>query len=199
VEAAVNGFDQALLLWLNGLAGDARVFDSLMRIIASDYLMPLVFSAALAALWFAAKSSSDRPGFQRAALVGISSVGLSNVAVWLLNISWHRPRPFELLPGDVNLLFYPPTDPSFPANAVAVGFAAGAAAWMVSRRLGIALCVAALLLGFSRVYAGVFWPTDIFGGAAVGVLVTWGTVWLGRVLEPFPAIATRLARAIGLG
>jgi undecaprenyl-diphosphatase len=195
----VNPVDREVTLWLNGFAGRSDVFDSLVRALASDYLMPLVFSATLAALWFTGRTAEQRHSRQMITLIGISAVGLSNIAVFVLNISWYRERPFVPLGDQLELLFYPPTDPSFPANAVAVGFAAAAAAWMASRPLGLALGVAALLLGVSRVYAGVFWPTDIAGGAVVGVLVTWGTYWLGRVLEPLPTLAIRLARAIGLG
>jgi undecaprenyl-diphosphatase len=198
VEAEVNPFDRELLVWLNGLSGRFQPFDDLMRVMASDYLMPLVFSVALVGLWFAGRGREKRERYQMSALVGMGAIGLANVAVWLLNISWARPRPFAVLGDELDLLFYPPTDPSFPANAVAVGFAAGSAAWRASPRLGATVCTAAALLGFSRVFAGVFWPTDIIGGAAVGVLVTWGAVWLGRVLEPLPTLAIRLGRALGL-
>lgn len=194
----MNEFDRTILLWLNGLTGSFKQFDDLMRVVASDYLIPLALSVVLVGTWFAAKRAEDRPRFQRAALVGISSVGLTNVVVWLLNTSLQRERPFVPLGDELNLLFYSPTDPSFPANAVAVGFAAGSAIWAVNRRLGIVVCIVATIFGFSRLYAGVFWPTDIVGGAVVGVLVTWGTAWLGRFMEPLPTLAVRLARAIGL-
>ncbi|MEX0762601.1 MAG: phosphatase PAP2 family protein [Dehalococcoidia bacterium] len=195
----MNPFDTNIILWLNGQAGKFQVFDDLMRIIASDYLMPLVFSAAMLALWFAGRTRRERFRFQMAMLIGISAIGISNLLVMLLNLAWDRPRPFVHLGDELTLLFYPPTDPSFPANPVAIGFAAGAAAWMVNRKLGIALFMAAAVYGFSRVYAGVFYPTDIIGGAAVGVAATWLTAFLGRVLQPIPALAIRLARAFALG
>ncbi len=194
----MNPFDREVLLWLNGLTENSGFLDGVMRLVASDYLMPLAFTACLAGLWFAGRTRAERFNYQMAALVGASSVGISNVAVWLLNLAWARPRPFTVLPDEINLLFYPPTDPSFPANPVAVGFAAGSTVWRVNRKLGAAICMAAALFGFSRLYAGVFWPTDIVGGAVVGVLVTQFTVWLGRSLEPLPTLAIRLARAIGL-
>ena len=194
----MNPFDRAIVEWLNGLHGFAP-FDNLMRIVATDYLMPLAFSLSLIALWFIGKGKEQRSLFQMAALQGTSAFGLANVGVWLINLTWDRPRPFEALPGRLDLLFYPPTDPSFPANPVAVGFAAGAAIWRVNRKFGTAVLVCSSIYGFSRLYAGVFWPTDIIGGAAVGVAVAWGTVWLGRVTEPLPTLAIRLARGLGLG
>lgn len=194
----MNPFDSGIILWLNGQSGRSQLFDDLMRVVGSDYLMPIAFSATLIGLWFAGRGQETRARYQMAALVGMGALGISNVAVWLLNISWARPRPFLVLGDELDLLFYPPTDPSFPTNAVAVGFAVGSAVWRASPRLGAAVCIAAAALGFSRLYAGVAWPTDILGGAAVGVLVTWGTIWLGRFLEPLPTFAIRLARALGL-
>ncbi len=193
----MNPFDRAVLVWLNSLHGFAP-FDGLMRVIATDYLLPLAFAMSLVALWFIGKGREQRFNYQMAALQGMCSLGFSNIAVWQINLAWDRPRPFELLPGQLDLLFYPPTDPSFPANPVAVGFAVGAAIWRVNRRFGAAVLVCATLYGFSRVYAGVFWPTDIIGGAAVGVVGTWGAVWFGRLLEPLPTLAIRLGRALGL-
>ncbi len=194
----MNAFDREVIVWLNGLSGRWAVVDGLARAVASDYLMPIVFSVSIVALWFASRHRAERFTYQMAALVGMSAVGFSNIAVWLLNITWARPRPFVPLGDELTLLFYPPTDPSFPANGVAVGFAAGSAVWRANKTFGALLCAGAVLFGASRVYAGVFWPTDIAGGAAVGIIVTWLTVWLGRLLEPLPTLFIRLARAFGL-
>ncbi|MSQ09228.1 MAG: phosphatase PAP2 family protein [Dehalococcoidia bacterium] len=193
----MNLFDRATLEWLNGLHGFAPL-DGAMRVIATDYLLPLAFALSLVALWFIGKGREQRFNFQMTVLHGMFAVGLANVAVWQINLAWDRPRPFEALPGQLDLLFYPPTDPSFPANPVAVGFAVGAAIWRVNRMFGAAVLVSAAFFGFSRVYAGVFWPTDIIGGAAVGMVGAWGAVWFRRLLEPLPTLFIRVARAVGL-
>ena len=39
----MNSIDASLLIWLNSLSGHIKILDDLMRLIASDYLMPLVF------------------------------------------------------------------------------------------------------------------------------------------------------------
>jgi undecaprenyl-diphosphatase len=195
---AMNPVDREIVLWLNGLAGNVKLLDDLVRITASDYLMPLLFSAAMFGMWFAGSAAEQRRRYQHAVLIGISSIGLSNVGVVLLNLAWERPRPFTSL-DEINLLFYRSTDPSFPANPVAIGFAAGAAAWMVNRKFGYWLFGAALVFGFSRVYAGVFYPTDIAGGAAVGIVVTWATTYLHRLFQPITYLFIRLVRGLALG
>ena len=164
----LNSLDADLVIWLNGLSGNVAIFDDLMRVIASDYLMPLVFSLGMFALWLSGRNPVERAKYQLATLIGISALALSNAAVLLINIAWDRPRPFVDHGDQLTLLFYSPTDPSFPANPVAIGFASAAAAWSVNRKFGWWLFAAASVYGFSRLYAGVFYQTDIIGGAVVG-------------------------------
>lgn len=185
-----------MVIWLNGLSGNVKIFDDLMRLVASDYLMPLAFSLAMFGLWFSGKNPAERVRYQITMLIGISALSLSNVVVWLINISWDRPRPFVEHGDELNLLFYPPTDPSFPANPVAVGFAAAAAAWSINRKFGWWMFAAASLFGFSRLYAGVFYPTDIIGGAVVGIVVFMFTSYLRRFLEPLITSFVRLIRGL---
>ena len=190
----LNSLDADLVIWFNGLSGNVVIFDDLMRVIASDYLVPLVFSLSMLALWLSGRNPAERAKYQLATLVGISALALSNVAVLLINITWDRARPFVDHGDQLNLLFYPPTDPSFPANPVAIGFAAAAAAWSVNRKLGWWLFAAATVYGISRLYAGVFYPTDIIGGAVVGVAVFGFTSYLRRFLEPLVTTFIRFIR-----
>lgn len=191
----MNAFDTEVLLWLNGFVGDFGPFDAAMRLIASDYLLPLTLSMVLFGVWFAGKSAATREFYQRRVLIGSAAVGLSNAVVAGLNAAWYRPRPFVLLGDQINLLFYPATDPSFPANPTAVGFAVVAALWKINPRLRAVLIALAALLGFARLYAGVFYPTDIIAGSAVGIIVAYLTGWLFRLFDPVPGLFIRLVRA----
>ena len=195
----MNSIDASLLIWLNGLSGDIKIFDDLMRLTASDYLMPIAFSLSMFGLWFSGKTSSQRMTYQLTALMGIGALSISNAVVWLINSLWDRPRPFLDHPDELNLLFYSPTDPSFPANPVAIGFAVAMAAWTVNRKFGLWLFAAASLYGFSRVFVGVFYPTDIVAGALVGIAAYGFTSYLRRVLEPLVTMVVRLARGLSVG
>lgn len=194
----MNPIDRELVIWFNGLSGNVSLIDDLARIIATDYLMPLVFSLAMFGMWFAGRTVTERARLQRWTLIGISSIGLSNVSVVLINVAWDRTRPYAVL-DEIELLFYRATDPSFPANPVAIGAAAGAAAWMANRKFGYWLFGAAVLYGISRVYAGVFFPSDVLGGVVVGILTTWGTAYLHRFFSPLTALFIRLTRGLALG
>lgn len=194
----MNPIDRELVIWFNGLSGNVSLIDDLARIIATDYLMPLVFSLAMFVMWFSASDAVQRAKHHYWVLIGITSIGMSNVGVVLINVSWRRPRPYVEL-DEIELLFYRATDPSFPANPVAIGFAAGSAAWMVNRKFGYWVFAAALLYGLSRVYAGVFYPSDILGGAAVGILITWGSTYIHRIFQPLTNLFIRLTRGLAIG
>ena len=192
----MTAFEAEIVIWLNGFSGSFKSFDDLMRIAASDYLMPLVFSLGMLGLWFSGKTPAERVRYQVQMLVGIGALSIANVVVWLFNITLDRARPFVEYGDQLNLLFYPPTDPSFPANPVAVGFAASTAVWVINRKLGWWMYAAATLFGFSRLYAGVFYPTDIIGGALVGIAVYSFTTYHRRFLEPLVTTFVRLIRGL---
>lgn len=191
-------FDRELLLWLNGFAGSYKPFDNFISIIASDYLMPLLFSLSMFGLWFVGKGIAERRRYQFIVLLGISSIGLSNIAVFVINAIWSRPRPFLELEV-INTVFYHATDPSFPANPVVIGFAAGSAAWLANRKFGYCLMGLSLIYGFSRVYSGVFYPTDIIGGAVVGIVVTYLTIYLHSFFQPVSKLFIRTVQGLSIG
>ena len=64
---------------------------------------------------------------QLGVFVALTSLALSNFAVFVINMYYFRPRPFVDL--DINLLFYKPTDSSFPSNSVAAVFGIAFGVW----------------------------------------------------------------------
>ena len=80
-----------------------------------------------------------------------------------------RIRPYDTIPGLVPLIGRP-WDYSFPSGHTASSFAA---AWVLYRRLpkrfGIPALALAGLIGVSRLYLGVHYPTDVLFGAVSGI------------------------------
>ncbi len=84
-----------------------------------------------------------------------------------------RTRPWLVVEGLVALVAE--RDPhSFPSGHTCAAFAA-ACAWRpyLSKRWANTALVCAALMGFSRLYVGVHFPTDVLAGVLVGCLSAW--------------------------
>ena len=167
-----QAMDTEIVQWLNSWVGQFAWWDALMRAVVSDYLVPVLGSLVLLGFWFWG-SHQIRFENQLTTIAGTLAVGIANLVTLQVNHAYFRARPF--VEHDLNLLFYRPTDSSFPANAAAIGFAIATAVFLRRRRLGLALYGVAALYGFARVYAGVHYPTDVLGGAAIGLAMGLGS------------------------
>ncbi len=190
--------DERLFLWLNGLAGQFPPLDTFITWVVSDYLIPVGMALGLVAFWFAGRDSDTRHRRQVGVFVALTSMALSNWAVYITNWYYFRPRPFVEFPDQVTLLFYPPTDSSFPSNAIAAASAIAIAVWWADRRIGAAFLAAAGLYAFARVFAGVHYPLDVAAGFAIAAAVTAVVFTLFRLLRPIPDLVLKLARALCL-
>ncbi len=83
-----------------------------------------------------------------------------------------RIRPFDVNTS-VQLLIRRPTDFSFPSGHTGASFAAASALYFGKRRIWVPAVVLACLIGFSRLYLYVHYPTDVLAGAALGILTGW--------------------------
>ncbi len=83
-----------------------------------------------------------------------------------------RVRPFNAIEA-LTTIIKEPTDSSFPSAHTASSFAAACVIFQkMDRRFGIAAIIMAALIGFSRLYLGVHYPTDVLGGALSGILIS---------------------------
>ena len=84
-----------------------------------------------------------------------------------------RPRPFVTF-TDIQILIPTPSEFSFPSGHTASSFAAAAVFYrFLPKQLGIPAVVLAGLIGFSRLYVGVHYPTDVLAGMLMGVLLSY--------------------------
>ncbi len=84
-----------------------------------------------------------------------------------------RTRPYDVNTA-VELLIRAPRDYSFPSGHTAASFAAAAALWFADKKkLAIPALVLAVLIAFSRMYFYVHYPTDVLGGAILGMVCGW--------------------------
>ena len=153
--------DYEVTLFINGLSGNFPILDLLVQIIASDYLMPVSFCLFLFFLWFSGNAISQRNNNQKVVLTGILSVGLGNLLVLCANLIWNRPRPFLVLENSLNLVFYRPTDPSFPINPVVIGISLSYIIYMQDKSLGTIVVLLGFLLEF--LFFQIYWAPYYLG------------------------------------
>lgn len=87
-----------------------------------------------------------------------------------------RIRPYDLL--GFQLLIPPLSDFSFPSGHTSASFAAAATLCTMNKRWGVAALIFGGLMGFSRLYLGVHFPSDVFMGALIGWFVAKFVIYL---------------------
>ena len=131
--------DTSLFLLINGLAGKVPAIDELFKGIADDYFAIISGCLILIWLWLASTDKTQREKNQRGVMAAAMSIGFSTGIVDIFNLFYFRPRPFVTLGGNaVNLLFYRPTDSSFPSNFAAIIFAFVVPSWSTIGSSGLA-------------------------------------------------------------
>ena len=81
-----------------------------------------------------------------------------------------RPRPCDINTS-ITMLVARPHGHSFPSGHTASGVAAAYALWLQNRKLGAPALVLAAFIAFTRLYLYVHFPTDILGGAVLGIVL----------------------------
>lgn len=155
--------DGQLLLWLKE-AFSHPVLDEIMIFVSSLGNKGMIWIAiGILFLLFGVKNKKWRRGGLLVLLSLAANFLACNV---VLKPLVDRTRPYYVL--DYAPLIPPVGDPSFPSGHTAASFAAATAIYAINRKWGIAAYILATVMGFSRLYLGVHFPTDVLAGALVG-------------------------------
>ena len=177
-------FDALIFKAVNGLAHKFFLLDWLGIFFAdySAYLLVLYFIFIL----FKLKDRKER--IYLFSLSAISVILSRGIVTEIIRYFWHRPRPFAVL--GLNPLILPDMTYSFPSGHAATYFALAGVAILFSldfkkennRTWAWIFGAGAVFMGLGRVFAGVHWPSDIFGGAILGLSLAY---FCRRILLPY--------------
>ena len=135
-------------------------------IFVAKYFIALSLLIVLA-LWLRL-STPEKKRFLILALLGaIFSLALAKVA----NKLYYDPRPF--VAGHFTPYFSHSADNGFPSDHTLLTSFLAFTAWFFSRKAGMTLLIIALLVGLSRVLAGVHHLLDIAGSLVFALLGVW--------------------------
>lgn len=165
-------FDLALLQGLNDWVFQSEWWDTLLVFLVE--WLPYWFLAGLLTFGVLAVLPRYRARLRKnweMVLIALAAGVVARFGVTeLFRAFYDRPRPFEVLP-DLHQLVSHNGGGSFPSGHAAFFFALAAVVGRYYPKTSVLFYAAAFSLTVSRVVAGIHWPSDILGGAVVGIAV----------------------------
>jgi undecaprenyl-diphosphatase len=179
-EGDTQAFDDTIRVDVNGVASPAatKVLIATTQLGSPVVLLPLTLVFSLVFLHLRR--------IRAAILLTVTMLGVT-LLTWLLKIFFRRPRPVPFF-GITT-----PSSYSFPSGHSFASFCFyGALAALVTARLrspvlrGVVWAAAIIIIiavGFSRLYLGVHYPSDVIGGYATGFVWVLAVVSADRIFR----------------
>lgn len=168
--------DGEILLWIQNVLRSALL---------TPFMILVTKSGDSGAVWILLSLGLLIP--QKTRIVGVMmllSLGATFVIdnVLLKNLVG-RVRPYETVYG-LERLVEIQKDFSFPSGHTGSSFAAAVVLLLsIPKKYGIPAMVLAFLIGFSRLYVGVHYPSDVICGAVIGTVIAVIVYHTGRCLS----------------
>jgi len=166
--------DILIFQYLNNFAHQSKILD-LLGIFFGEYSAYLLGIALLVFLFLPTVNRAKNQVMVIVALsAGVIARFVVKTAILLL---YNRARPFMVLPNVHQLISTSVGEnfQSFPSGHAIFFFAVAMTVYRFNKKLGAWFFLGALAMGLARVFAGVHWPSDILGGAFIGIATGWLT------------------------
>ena len=183
--------DEGLFRAINGLSGNSDLLDRLLSLAAGDYLIPVFIGLILVYVWLISSESPDAKRGKNNVILCLITMSTASAIVFIWNLFYFRERPFTL--NEVNLLFYMPTDSSFPSNTAAGLAGLSMPILFESKRLFALASIGCILMCFARIYVGIHYPSDILVGFLIAFASLVLCIKLVELSEPFIRRIIKLA------
>ncbi|MFB5934595.1 undecaprenyl-diphosphatase [Peribacillus frigoritolerans] len=121
-----------------------------------------VFIFVLIFMWFRNDS------YKKVSCNAVISVGVTLFINTLIKLFYFKPRPF--VKRRVGILIPSKMDSSFPSKHTLLVFAISTSIFLYDRVLGSIMWVLSMLTGFSRIWVGHHYPSDIIGSAFIATM-----------------------------
>jgi len=161
--------DFLLFRKISQFAGRYFALDT-FAIFCAEYL--IIFIPLFILLFYFLFKKERRPKIIQGIINLIIIVFVSWTINYFLKKLIHRPRPFVNHQNIYLLLINEAPLQSFPSGHATIAFALAFATYLFSKKAGIFFFFLALLVGWGRIFAGVHYPSDIFCGFLIALLVT---------------------------
>jgi undecaprenyl-diphosphatase len=184
ILVCIAGFVLALLgLRILGTSTDTFIAISLYRSISGDALVPLVFGAATVGdliwaplifwLYVFRKDSNEWTSSLILAVAMVTAMSLTDV----LKAAFNLPRPFQVPSLGIAARGEIPTNPGFPSGHTTNAFTVATVIWSRYTAWRAPFVLLAIATGVSMIILGLHFPSDVIGGAFLGIFC--GTFALG--------------------
>ncbi len=173
--------DISILNWINSNLHGSVVFNYLFKYIT--------YTAEWGAIWLltALVLLFFRRTRRGAIILFIAYGGVACVNLVLKHFI-DRPRPFlenaEFVSFIESINMKLPDSSSFPSGHTALSFMAATVLTLTFGKYGAWSYIWAVLVAFSRIFLCVHYPTDVLGGAMVGVIVAFAVFYICKWIFP---------------
>ncbi|GHF45558.1 phosphatase PAP2 family protein [Streptomyces mashuensis] len=162
--------DVSLLYDINGIARSAPGWVDRTMEFVGEYGIVCGFAVLMLCAWWSVRRGKDAPAGVAALLWAPLAAGIALLVNIPIRGFVRRPRPFLDHHG-LDVLVPGKTDYSFVSDHATLTMALAVGLFVAHRKYGLVGIGLAVLEGFSRVYLGVHYPTDVVGGLALGTAV----------------------------